>query len=221
MTTMHPGHTMAAAEPVDTPLVVTRRRVDQLLVVAGLTVAAVLVAAGALLVWGSTFADDYVSRELTSQQIFFPPREALEGEGRSDLFAHAGQQVTQGSDAEAYASYIDHHLDAIADGQTYAQLGTAERAAKADLADATAAGGATDEVAALQAKVETIAGQRDSLFRGETLRGLLLSTYAWSTVGSIAFIAAIVSFAAAGVLLVLVVLGLAHLRRQPSPAGQH
>jgi len=65
----------------------------------------------------------------------------------------------------------------------------------------------------LQAKATTITGQRDTLFKGETLRGLLLSAYAWSTVGRIAGIAAWVAFAAGAVMIVLVVLGIVHERR--------
>ena len=67
----------------------------------------------------------------------------------------------------------------------------------------------------LQAKVDTISGQRDSLFKGETLRGLLLSSYAWATVGQIAGIAAIFAFVAAAVMAALVIAGLVHeLRRR-------
>ena len=65
----------------------------------------------------------------------------------------------------------------------------------------------------MQTKVDTISGQRDSLFKGETLRGLLLSSYAWATVGQIAGIAAIVAFVAAAVMAALVVAGLVHERR--------
>ena len=65
----------------------------------------------------------------------------------------------------------------------------------------------------LQAEADAVTAQRDSLFRGETLRGLLLSAYAWSTVGMIAGIAAIGAFLAAAVMTVLVVLGIVHLRR--------
>ena len=50
---------------------------------------------------------------------------------------------------------------------------------------------------------------RDS-FKGETLRGLLLSSYAWSTIGRIAGVAAVVAFVAAGVMAVLVGLGIVH-----------
>jgi hypothetical protein len=121
--------------------------------------------------------------------------------------------VTNGNDAEAYASYIDHHLDGIADGATYADLGKVENAAKAAVTDAKANGASADEIATLQAKSDSVTAQRNTLFKGETLRGLLLSTYAWSTVGNIAGIAAMVAFVAAAAMLLLVGLGLVHLRR--------
>ena len=45
------------------------------------------------------------------------------------------------------------------------------------------------------------------------MRGLLLSAYAWSTVGRIAGIAAWVCFGAGVVMVVLVVFGIVHERR--------
>lgn len=201
------------ADNVDSAVVVTRRKLDRLLTSAGLVVAAVLAVAGGLLIWGNQFADDYVARELGSQQIFFPDEAALTKEGRTDLLGYAGQQVTSGREAQAYAGYIDGHLEGIADGQTYAQLGGPERAAKAEVKAATDAGASETEVAALQAKADGITRQRDSIFKGETLRGLLLSTYAWGTIATIAAIAATVAFAAAIAMLVLVALGVVHLRR--------
>ena len=71
----------------------------------------------------------------------------------------------------------------------------------------------------MQAAVDEISDQRDSLFRGETLRGLLLSTFAWSTIGRIAGIAATVAFIAAAAMIVLVILGLFH-RFRPTQATQ-
>ena len=70
----------------------------------------------------------------------------------------------------------------------------------------------------LQATADEISGQRNSLFKGETLRGLLLSAYAWSTVGMIAGIAAIGAFIAAGIMAILVGLGVVHHRRTPKTA---
>jgi hypothetical protein len=188
-----------------------RRTVDKLLIAFGVIAAMVLAAVGGLLTWGSTFAGDYVQDELESQNIFFPDEASLAEEGRDDLVQYADGQVTTGQEAEAYASYIDGHLQGIADGQTYSQID--DRGAAQAVVEAEEAGASTEEIAELQATADELRGQRDSLFRGETLRGLLLSTYAWSTVGRIAAIAAWVAFVGAAVMLALVVAGVLHVKR--------
>jgi hypothetical protein len=174
--------------------------------------------AGGLLTWGHGFSSDYVTKELTSQNISFPTADALTKEGRTDLLEFAGSRLDTGREAEAYASYINGHLQAVAAGATYADLGTPETAAKAAVTAAVAAGQTPAQVAALQSKADGITNQRNTLFKGETLRGLLLSAYAWSTVGTIAGIAAIGAFIAAGVMAILVGLGITHHRRTPKTA---
>jgi hypothetical protein len=212
--------TLPAADQVDTSPVapekvveVKRRTVDAVLIALGAVVTVVLFVAGGLLTWGSRFANDYVSDELTAQNIFFPDRAALEEEGRTDLLGYAGEQVTSGSEAQAYASYIGHHLEGIADGATYADLGAPERAARAEVEAAIDSGADEATVAPLQEQADGITNQRNSLFKGETLRGLLLSTYAWSTIGRIAGIAAIAAFVAGFAMLALVILGVVHRQR--------
>ena len=116
--------------PADDAVVVRRRTIDTVLIVAGVVITAVLVAAGALLTWGSNFAEDYVGDELSSQGIFFPDAAALEEEGRDDLIEYADEQVTTGAEAEAYASFINGHLQGIADGATYAELGGPQNEAR-------------------------------------------------------------------------------------------
>src|SRR5215203_5827912 len=106
---------------------IRRRKLDTVLVAVGAVVTVVLLAAGALLTWGNRFADDYVGRELSSQNISFPAAAALEEEGRTDLLGFAGDQVTTGREAEAYAGYIGGHLEGIAGGATYADLGATQR----------------------------------------------------------------------------------------------
>lgn len=201
------------------PVVALKRRtIDAVLIGFGAVAMVVFLVAGILLTWGHNFSSDYVTRELSSQNISFPSAEQLTTEGRTDLLEFAGQRLTTGDQAEGYASYINGHLQGIADGATYADLGTPERAAKADVTAAVDAGAPQDEIDALQAKADGISGQRNTLFKGETLRGLLLSAYAWSTVGTIAGIAAIGAFLAAAVMALLVVLGIVHHRRTPKTA---
>jgi hypothetical protein len=188
-----------------------RRRIDEFLIGFGVIAALVFAVAGGLLTWGTNFADDYVHDELSSQRVFFPDAASLQEEGRGDLVKYADQQVTTGGEAEAFASYIGGHLEGIADGQTYAEID--DRGAAQAVVDARESGASEAEIADLQATADELKTQRDSLFRGETLRGLLLSSYAWSTIGRIAGIAAWVASAGAAVMAALVAAGLVHLRR--------
>lgn len=205
--------TVATKETGDHPVPVTRGRIDVILIALGAAAAVVLLVAGSLLTWGSTFASDYVSRELADQKISFPPAAALEEEGRDDLVQYGGQQVDTGAEAEAYASYIAGHVEEIGGGLTFSELREPQVAAQEALAAAVESEAPAAEVAELQADLDEVNGQRDSVFQGEVLRGTLLSTYAWATIAQIAGIAAVVAFVAAAVMLVLVVLGAVHLRK--------
>jgi hypothetical protein len=200
-----------ASTPIDRPIPVTRRRIDHLLIAAGFVATVVLVVAGALLTWGSSFAEDYVSDELSAQRINFPPAEVLAEEGRDDLVKYGGVQVTTGEHAEAYASFIQGHVENTAGGLTYAEI--PDRAARTALQEAIDSGAPADEIAALEQEATTLSQQRDTVFKGEMLRGTLLNAYAWSTMGRIAGIAAMAAFATAAVMFVLSVAGVAHLRK--------
>jgi hypothetical protein len=159
----------------------------------GLVLVIVLVVAGGLLAWGSTFVESQVSDQLTAQQISFPPAgPGLDPQQYPELQQYAGQQVVNGEQANAYAGYIQSHLDEVAGGQTYSQVSAASRE--------------DPENAELQA-------QRETLFMGTTLRGMLLQAYAFSTIGSVAWIAAIAAFVAAGILLVLAIAGFVRTRQ--------
>jgi hypothetical protein len=203
-----PVGTEAPGEVVRLP----RRTIDKLLIAIGIVATVVFAVAGGLLAWGANFSNDYVYDELSSQNVVFPDEASLLEEGREDLVQYADEQVTTGPEAEAYASYIDGHLQGIADGQTYSEID--DRGAAQAVVEAEEAGASEAEIAELQTTADELTAQRDSLFRGETLRGLLLSAFAWSTMGRIAGIAAWVAFAAAAVMAALVVAGIVHLARQ-------
>jgi hypothetical protein len=213
MTTIPDDVPVADETPDDPELRITRRGIDKLLIALGTVFAAVLFVAGGLLTWGHNFASDYVGKELRSQNISFPAADALTKEGRTDLIGFAGQQVTTGTRAQAYASYINGHLQKVADGKTYADLGAVQTAANQAVTDAKNSGQPQATIDDLQAKATAITAQRDTLFKGETLRGLLLSAYAWSTVGRIAGIAAVAAFVAGGLMVILVGIGIVHERR--------
>ncbi len=212
--TAAPSVTLDSDKPAaETPIRLTRHRLDVILTGVGALTTVVLLVAGALLAWGSSFAGNYVTDELAAQNISFPDQATLEQQGRDDLVQYAGEQVTTGAQAEAYASFIAGHVAAVADGATYADLGTPERAAKAAVTEAAANGAPADEIAALQAKADTISEQRETIFRGEMLRGALLNTFAWSTVGRIAGLAAIAAFITGAVMALLTVAGAMHTKR--------
>jgi len=188
-----------------------RRTIDKVLIGSGVAVAVVFAAAGGLLTWGSNFAEDYVHDELSSQHVVFPDADSLREDGRADLVKYAEEPVTTGTQAEAYASLIGTHMEGIADGQTYAEID--DRGAAQAVTDAQNAGASQEEIARLQATANQLKGQRDTLFKGETLRGLLLTSFAWATVGTVAGYAAWVAFAGAIVMIALVIAGIFHLVR--------
>jgi len=211
MTTISPPAPSISSVATTEPVVALKRRtIDSVLIAIGGVATVAFVVAGALLMWGANFAADYVDDELTSQNITFPDAAALEEDERTDLLKFAGQDVNTGDEAEGYASFINGHLQDIADGATYADLGGPERAANAAVETAKADGADAATIAELEGEAAAISGQRNTLFKGETLRGLLLSAFAWATVGKIAGYAAIAAFVAAGVMLVLVLMGLRH-----------
>ena len=172
-----------------------RRTFDILMAAAGMFLAVTLLAAGGLLTWAHTFIGNEVSTQLSAQQIYFPAANspAVAAPQFAAMRPYGGQQLTTGAQAEVYADhFIANHLKVIGGGKTYAQL-SAEAIAQPNNA-------------ALAAQVNTV-------FKGETLRGLLLNAYAFGTMGTIAGIAAIAAFIAAAVMLILSGLGLVHARR--------
>ena len=131
------------------------------------------------LFWGSGFVNGMVHDQLVAQKISFPAASEIKTGGALDpaefpaeIRAYAGQQVDNGDKARVYANdFIGIHLDKVANGKTYSQVSAAS------IADP---------------KNATLAAQVNTLFKGETLRGLLLYAWGWSQVGLYALYAAIV-----------------------------
>lgn len=141
------------------------------------------------LFWGNSFIHNQITTELTAQQIYFPAANsssitALPSADAAAMNVYGGQQLTSGEQAKTYAnSFIAVHLNEVAGGQTYSQM------------SAKAMANPTDQ---------KIAGQVATLFKGETLRGLLLNAYGWWTIGTYALYAAIgLAVAAFAVLVAL------------------
>jgi hypothetical protein len=83
---------------------------------------------------------------------------------------YAGQQLTTGKQAEAYAGFIGLHLKGIAGGKTYAQLGDVQSGLRAQIADAQKTN--PEAVAGLQKQLTDVNAQRETVFKGETLRAV-------------------------------------------------
>jgi len=173
-----------------------RRTLDLLLTWVGALLTVALIGAGSLMMWGYNFANSTVHSQLAHEQIYFPPlgSSALSSpEIGPYLNQYAGQQLLTGRQAEAWADhFIAVHLQEMSGGKTYSQLSAESMAAPTNtkLADL----------------VQTV-------FRGDTLRSMLLTAYAFWTFGQIALYAALGSFVAAFLMLILTLLGLRHYRR--------
>jgi len=171
------------------------------LVVIGWMLFFVLAVGGALLLWGANFADDMVHSQLKEQNIRFPPKgsEGLDPATFPGLQRYAGQAVDNGPKAKAYADqFIREHLSHVADGKSYSEVSAA---ANADPTN------------------EKLAEQAQTLFRGETLRGLLLFAWGWSVVGAIALWVGIAAVVGAVVVLVALLVGFMIHRRSLAAPG--
>ncbi len=126
--------------------------------------------------WGSNFATSTVHDQLAAQQIYFPAAgsPAIASLPKADAAAmtpYAGQELLTGQQAEIYANnFINVHLSEIGGGQTYSQLSTAAQAAPTNT---------------------KLAGEVATIFKGTTLRSMLLNAYGWGQIGQFAGYAAI------------------------------
>ena len=96
--------------PVAPVVALKRRTIDSVLIGFGVVAMAAFAVAGGLLMWGHNFSSDYVTKELSSQNISFPSADALTKGDRADLVKFADQKVDTGDEAQAYASFINGHL---------------------------------------------------------------------------------------------------------------
>lgn len=195
-----------------------RRTLDIAFSVGGALFAVLLLILGLVLSDQGDFASSYVHDELLEQKISFPAEYnggETEVEGSGCLTEYAGTPLDSGAKAECYANYyINTHLHHSAEGagyagETYSSMGSIIGGLKADLTAAQESGdqAAIDEA---QAAVDSANGLRDTMFKGETLRGLLLTTYGFSIFGDRADTAALVCYLAAALLFLLSVAGIVH-----------
>ena len=179
------------------------RRSTPLAAIAGAALAVILLVAGGLLLWGSAYTHNMVHNQLAAQKIYFPPRTAFAhpvagGEITPSMIPsvsqYAGQQLLTGQQAQSYAdNFIAVHITNMTGGKTYAQLSAASLANPNDT---------------------KLAGQVATVFKGETLRAILLNAFGWWKVSQITYIASLIAFALGGLTLLASLFGLT-LRRNP------
>jgi hypothetical protein len=196
-----------------------RRTLDIMFSIGGLGLAGLLLVIGIVFTSNANFADDYVTSQLSQQNITFKAADALTAEEKelSCAVTYAGQKLTTGKQAECYANYIGLHLKSTAGGATYAELGTTQSQLRAKV---TAAQQANDPALAdLQKQLAEVTAQRETVFKGETLRGLLLTSYGFSEFGVKASQAALVAYLGAALLALLGFAGLVHAFVIPRNTG--
>jgi hypothetical protein len=187
-----------------------RRTLDLIFATGGLVTAGLILVLGLVLQNQANFADDYVHNQLAAQKIAFTPLNALGKDTQAAcLKSNAGKALTSGKQAECYANdYIRVHLTDVNDGKTYAETSGAQRAVQSQL---TALSDQTSSQAKkLKAQNDELTAKVQTLFRGETLRGLLLTSYGFSIFGDRAQTAAYVCYALALVLFLASVAGYIH-----------
>ena len=168
----------------------------------GVSLGALLLVAGGLLLWGSAYVHNTVQSQLASQQITFPAAAAFAhpkagGEITPNMIPsvsqYAGQQLLTGQQAEAYADhFIAQHITDMTGGKTYSQLSAAAMA---------------------QPNNAKLSGLVATVFKGETLRSMLLNAYGWWKVSQIAFIGSLIAFGLAGLAFLASLAGLTLGRR--------
>ncbi|HVT68018.1 MAG TPA: hypothetical protein VHF26_09740 [Trebonia sp.] len=156
---------------------------DKLLGWAGTSLGALLLVVASLLLWASAYIHNNVYNQLAAQQITFPSAAAFQhptanGEITQSMIPsvsqYAGQPLVTGQQAEAYADhFIAVHLQEMGGGKTYSQLSAESQA---------------------QPNNAQLASTVNTVFKGTTLRSMLLTAYSWWKVSQITYIVSLVAY---------------------------
>ena len=207
-----------------------RRTLDIAFSIGGMIFAVLLLVVGLILNNQSSFAKSYVHDQLVAQKISFTPAKFLSDEekkadclvtfGTTNGDATKGQPMDSGKKAECYAhEYIGLHMKEAAteagyEGATFSTMGAYVRpgteVSLVDKLEAATKDGDQAAIDAAQKDLDTAKGLRGTLQTGETLRGLLLTTYGFSIFGERAGQAAWVLFIGAIMVFLLSIAGFIH-----------
>ncbi len=188
-----------------------RKTFDKIVTAIGAGLTVFLFVSAALLNWGATFAEDSVRSQLENQNISFPAAEAMPEATAAQLAKWAEMKVTTGEMARDYSDlYIWEHMKAsaiaaVGKPATYSEV--------SGMYMGLVRGGSTDT-----AQIAKLGELRQTLFMGNTLRGMLLEAYAFGTMGVIAGYGALAALVGGVLMLILTLLGVVHLRRTPDSA---
>ena len=188
-----------------------RKNFDKIVTAVGFGLTVFLFVAAGLLNWGASFAQDSVKSQLENQNIAFPAADAMPEATKDQLAKWAGMAVTTGPMAKDFSDlYIWEHMK----GSSIAALGKpATYSEVSGMYMGLVRGGSTDT-----AQIAKLGDLRQTLFMGNTLRGMLLEAYAFGTMGVIAGYGAIAALVGGLVMLLLSIAGLLHIRRTPDSA---
>ncbi len=180
-----------------------RTTFDKLLGWIGISLGVLLLAVGGLLLWGSAYIHNTVHSQLAAQQITFPPASAFAHPKAGteitpsmipSVSQYAGQQLLTGQQAEAYADhFIAVHIANMTGGKTYSQVSAAAMA---------------------QPNNTQLASQVATVFKGETLRSMLLNAYGWWKVSQITFIISLAMFGLGAVSALAGIFGFVRIRHE-------
>jgi len=130
--------------------------------------------------WASGYVQSSVHDQLVAQQIVFPTKnsaslQALPAADRSAMSQYAGDVMSNGNEAETYANhFIKVHLGEM--GMTYSQISARLLA---------------------HPNNTTLQQLSETIFKGTTLRGMLLNAYGWWTIGTYTGLGALAALLAA------------------------
>lgn len=204
----------------------SRKTLDLVFAGGGALLALLLLVVGFVLADQASFAKTYVQDQLGQQKIVFTQADKLTAEetswkpGSVCLTQYAGQPMETGKQAECYANfYIAMHMDRSAtaagfQGETYATLGGIRTQLSADIAAAKEKGD-TQGAADLQKKLDSATSLRTTMQTGETLRGMLLTSFGFSIFGEKAGQVSTVAYLTAALLALLAVAGFVHAIMTP------
>lgn len=188
-----------------------RKNFDKIVTAVGFGITVILFVGAGLLNWGASFAQDSVKNQLDNQNISFPAAEAMPEATKAQLAKWSEMKVTTGEMARDYSDlYIWEHMK----GSSIAAVGKpATYSEVSGMYMGLTRGGSTDT-----AQIAKLGDLRETLFMGNTLRGMLLTAYAFGTLGVIASYGAIAALVGGVVMLLLSIAGLVHIRRTPESA---